>query len=284
MAVAEAWVSAERRSRYASPEGLGQAFNFDLLTVPWHPDKFRTIISKNVALATVSGSTPTWVLSNHDVVRHATRYGIQSPPGNEPESTDFSLGRGLSKPVDQERGDRRARAATMLLLALPGSTYLYQGEELGLFEVIDIPNELRQDPAASRTNGEGLGRDGCRVPIPWSTDEPSFGFSTAVAYLPQPAWFADHAVSKQLQDLHSVLQLYRTAIELRRVLQGPERMRWENSEPHVLHFTRPGGWQSLTNFGPEQIRVPPGEMLLSSQPMVGDMVPVDTTVWVLEAQ
>lgn len=277
MAVAEAWVPADRRVRYASPEGLGQAFNFDLLTAAWHPDPFRSIISENLALSARSGSSATWVLSNHDVVRHTTRYAIQPGPGEAVEPMDFTLGANLDRAADEPRGRARARAATMLLLALPGSTYLYQGEELGLFEVIDIPPEHRQDPAAGRTGGRG--RDGCRVPLPWSAEGPSFGFSAVASHLPQPAWFADLAVERQEQDPASSLHLYRAAIRLRRELQGPEVLAWVPSAPEVLHFARPGGWHSMTNFGPDPVARPEGEVLLRSDPGDDGVVPADTTIW-----
>jgi alpha-glucosidase len=286
MAVAEAWVPAERRIRYASPDGLGQAFNFDLLSAPWHPQSFRTIIAENLALAEQSASTPTWVLSNHDVVRHATRYGSQAPSENELEqhsaSLDFTLDRGTEDAIDFQRGRQRARAATLLLLALPGSTYLYQGEELGLFEVTEIPVELRLDPVAIRSDGQVMGRDGCRVPLPWSVDQPAFGFSTGVPYLPQPAWFADFAASAELTQSSSTLNLYRAAIALRRSLRGPDGLTWKDTESSVLHFVRGNGWESITNFGHEPISVDRRTVLLSSQALVGDLLPVDTTAWIAD--
>jgi alpha-glucosidase len=281
MAVAEAWVPPHRRARYASPQGLGQAFNFDLLSAPWRPAQFREIISENLALALESGSSSTWVLSNHDVVRHATRYGLQSQAGhpNPPEELDFALGRGVQGPYDRQRGSSRARAASMLLLALPGSTYLYQGEELGLFEVSEIPDDRRQDPTFFRTNGTVMGRDGCRVPLPWSVDPPSFGFSTGPAHLPQPDWFGDHTVSSELNDPSSSLALYGRALNLRRMLLGEEALTWEESKPQVLHFTRPGGWHNFTNFGPTAVLRPDVEVLLSSQSLMDDTVPADTSIW-----
>jgi alpha-glucosidase len=277
MAVAEAWVPAHRRPRYASAEGLGQAFNFDLLTAPWEAESFTRIITDNLALAAQSGSSSTWVLSNHDVIRHATRYGIRAPEGEEPQEITF--GSWIRQPVDRRVGGNRARAATQLLLALPGSTYIYQGEELGLFEVSDIPDDLRQDPLFFRSNGERAGRDGCRVPLPWTTSPPSYGFSTAPAHLPQPDWFAGFAVSRQEHDPASTLTFYRRAILIRRELQGQETLDWIERSPGVVHFTRPGGWHSFTNFGPGEVELPDGEILLASQPLRGRAVPADTTVW-----
>ncbi len=166
-AVAEAWVDTPRRPRYASREGLGQAFNFDLLEASFDAATFRRIVDANLALAAESGSSTTWVLSNHDVVRHATRYGLPEPvdPG-EKHGAAWLLSGGLHPVLDAERGLRRARAATLFMLGLPGSAYLYQGEELGLHEVADIPPSERQDPAYFRNPGVDIGRDGCRVPHP----------------------------------------------------------------------------------------------------------------------
>ncbi|CAL9669510.1 Alpha-1,4-glucan:maltose-1-phosphate maltosyltransferase [Streptomyces sp. enrichment culture] len=117
-AVAEAWVPAHRRSRYASPEGLGQAFNFDLLQADWDAAAFRKIIEQNLELAHASGASSTWVFSNHDVVRHATRYAL--PAGTD--LTAWLLGGGTDPRPDLAQGLRRARAATLLALALPGAT------------------------------------------------------------------------------------------------------------------------------------------------------------------
>jgi alpha-glucosidase len=190
MAVAEAWVPAERRRRYASPEGLGQAFNFDLLQASWLAEEFRAVITGNLREARVTASAQTWVFSNHDVVRHAMRYGL-------PNGTDLAawlMTDGTQPPEDIPIGLSRARAATLLALALPGSTYLYQGEELGLREMATIPHDRLQDPMWERTGRRVKGRDGCRVPLPWTTDGPSFGFGNHDAHLPQPDWFKDYAV------------------------------------------------------------------------------------------
>jgi len=281
MAVAEAWVPAHRRPRYASPAGLGQAFNFDLLTAPWRPEQFRSIIAANLDLAAQSGSSTTWVLSNHDVVRHASRYGSQLDAAVDGRTNDLetALGGPARTNVDPDLGLRRARAATLLLLALPGSTYLYQGEELGLLEVAEIAPEHRQDPTFFRTGGAVVGRDGCRVPLPWSNEGPSYGFSSARAHLPQPAWLAEHSVAAEAADPGSTLNLYRSALRLRRSLQTTEVLTWQESGPAVLHLSRPGGWHSITNFGSQPVPLPFGEVLLASQPLVDDAVPTDTTVW-----
>jgi len=284
MAVAEACVHPTRRHRYAHPDGLGQAFNFDLLEAAWDADQFRSCIDRHLCEVGSPATTATWVLSNHDVVRHATRYGL---PGAEKQPRDLAnawlLSNGDQPPLDRALGLRRAGAATLLTLALPGSVYLYQGEELGLHEVGDLPAEVLQDPEFRRSHGARKGRDGCRVPIPWTAEEPSFGFSdgTGTPHLPQPGWFANHSVSAQEVDPDSTLELYRRAIALRAKLQSPGFGWHHESNPRVLHFTRPGGWQCVTNFSPDPVALPPGTVVLSSAPVVYRQLPPDATAWIL---
>ncbi|NQX27149.1 alpha-amylase [Microbacteriaceae bacterium VKM Ac-2854] len=280
-AVAEAWVDASRRARYASPEGLGQAFNFDLLESDFDAAQFRDVIAFNLELAQESGSSTTWVFSNHDVVRHATRYGL--PPKGEQEiapAKQWLLSGGKSPAYDPALGLRRARAASLLMFALPGSAYLYQGEELGLQEVIEIARAQRQDPSYFRNPGVEIGRDGCRVPIPWTSEGESFGFGAGGAHLPQPWWFG--ALSAEAQDggPTSTLTLYREALALRHELQTDESLEWLPSASDVLHFARPNGWQSITNFGAEPVPLPAGGVLLSSCRLEGgNLLPPNTTAW-----
>lgn len=279
-AVAEAWVESSRRHRYASPEGLGQAFNFDLLEAKFDAVTFRRIVTENLALAAMSGSSTTWVLSNHDVVRHATRYGLPEPADpDEKHGSAWLLSGGTFPVLDAERGLRRARAATLFELALPGSAYLYQGEELGLHEVADIPPDRRQDPAFFRNPGVDIGRDGCRVPIPWTSGGPSFGFGPGTAHLPQPASWGGVSVEVQERDPDSTLRLYRDALALRRVLQTGEQLEWIPSEPDVVHFRRPNGWEVVMNFGPVSVALPEGEVLLFSSPLEAGRLGGESTVW-----
>ena len=293
MAVAEAWVDTpERRAKYATPEGLGQAFNFDLLEADFKATDFREVIDYGLEQVEKTGSTTTWVLSNHDQIRHATRYGL--PPRNgspDKHGADWVMAGGPEDWIDRELGIRRARAATMLELALPGSAYLYQGEELGLHEVAEIPDEQRQDPAFWRTTPEsrsfdGLGRDGTRVPIPWTREGSSFGFGSGGAHLPQPDWFGDFAVQTQDGVDGSTLELYREALRLRRELQGAEELTWDEgiSGGDVLAFERPGDWLTVTNFGADPVSLPAGDVLLSSAPLGEGELPGATTVWLRRAQ
>ncbi|MGP9033701.1 glycoside hydrolase family 13 protein [Glutamicibacter mysorens] len=287
IAVAEAWVEPHRRARYASSEGLGQSFNFDLLQADFRAADFRKIIGDNLAFAADSGASTTWVFSNHDVVRHATRYGLQRT-GAQDEAQIMNVGGkqwlldgGRQDEVDTELGLRRAKAATQLMLALPGSAYLYQGEELGLQEVgEEIADEHRQDPAFFRNKGVEIGRDGCRVPLPWESQGSSYGFGAGGSHLPQPQWFSRYAVDAQEQDPASTLSFYRRAMALRHELQSAEELAWEASpNEHVLHFSRPGGWHSITNFGTTPVALPEGELLLASAPLEDGLLPANATAW-----
>ena len=286
-AVAEAWVAGHRRGRYAAPTGLGQAFNFDLLRADFDAPQFRKIISYNLEDAAATGASSTWVFSNHDVIRHPTRYGLPDLDGPRPAQVDdnqdekgrqWLLAGGDPAAVDTVAGLRRARAATLLMLALPGSAYLYQGEELGLIEVGQIPDAARQDPTFYRNPGFDLGRDGCRVPLPWTRGGSSFGFGGGGSHLPQPAWFADYSVEAEQDDAASTLSLYRQALALRHELQTGESLEWIPAAPEVLHFSRPNGWEVVTNFGTQPVPLPAGEIILASGP-VGDVLPGETTVW-----
>ncbi|RUQ98179.1 glycoside hydrolase family 13 protein [Labedella endophytica] len=286
-AVAEAWVSSpERRARYASAEGLGQAFNFDLLVADFDATQFRSIITENLEQSASSGSSTTWVLSNHDVTRHATRYGLPALEGSpEKQGVAWVKAGGPADWVDRERGLRRARAATLLLLGLPGSTYLYQGEELGLHEVAQIPADQRQDPSFFRgADFDGLGRDGCRVPIPWTASGPSFGFGTGDAHLPQPAWFAEYAADVEAADPDSTLSLYREALRLRRLLQAGEQLEWtETGRDDVLSFARPNGWRVVTNFGTAPFDLGADADHVALGPVSDGALPGESTVWIAPA-
>ncbi|MHC6628576.1 glycoside hydrolase family 13 protein [Streptomyces globosus] len=263
--VAEAWApTSERLALYVRPDELHQAFNFRFLNCPWDPALMRTVIDESLAATAAVGATTTWVLSNHDVVRHVTRYGGGA------------------------QGLARARAAALLMLALPGSAYLYQGEELGLPEVADLPDEVRRDPAFLRTAGQDGLRDGCRIPLPWSGQEPPYGFGPAGSWLPQPRDWAGLTVAAQTGDPHSTLELYRAALELRRALPGlgsPDAgpLEWQPSPEGVLLFTRPGFACTLNGRGTVVELPSPGRPVLSSAPVETDgrsvRLPQDSCTW-----
>ncbi|WP_353356752.1 glycoside hydrolase family 13 protein [Intrasporangium sp. DVR] len=281
---AEAWVEPQERSvRYIRPDEMHQAFNFDFLGTPWVAEDLVAVIDRSLDAADSVGAPSTWVLSNHDVVRHATRLGYA--PG-----TKRPNGIGAEDPQpDRELGLRRARAATALMLALPGSAYLYQGEELGLPDSTEVPDELREDPTFRRSGGTEKGRDGCRVPIPWSSAAPSLGFGpTHRTWLPQPAVYASYAVDRQAGVEGSTLELYRALLRLRReVSVGTGSLAFvEGYGPDVVAFVNEGVSRSrllvVANLGPEPVALPEGaDLLVSSGPLTDGRVPMDTTVWAL---
>jgi alpha-glucosidase len=218
-----------------------------------------------------------------------------------PKKTNFIewlLSDGKSAKLDRALGLARANAATMMLLALPGCTYIYQGEELGLFEVEDIAQKDLQDPmwfrnvvpqmVKGKVSGLALihtekGRDGCRVPLPWNSTKPSFGFGHEKSHLPQPQWFANHAVDKQDGIKSSTLSLYRDALALRKKLQTSEELEWiPTTNPEVIHFVRPNGWQCIMNFNAKSYKLPAGKVVLFSAPIVGGKIGANTTVWLID--
>ena len=225
------------------------------------------------------GETPTWLLGCHDTPRVASRYGLPRHVERNAQQVarDWLLTDGTTPALDRTLGERRARAAALVLLALPGSTYIYQGEELGLHEVADLPAAVLQDPMAFRSTEKG--RDGCRVPLPWNGDGPSYGFGPGPATLPQPAWFASYAVDVQEGRPDSTLALYRSALTLRRGLQAGPGFTWLRSPDAVLVFERTGGWVCAANFDVEPVELPPGEALLASGPLDDGRLPPGTTAW-----
>ena len=232
---AEAWVwPTDALAQYVRPDELHQSFNFGFLMSPWIASALRTEITASLEAVEPIGAPQTWVLSNHDVVRHASRLGF------DPVAGRLQMGGiGVDDPQpDREAGLRRARAATTLMLALPGSAYLYQGEELGLPEATELPDEVRQDPTWEKSGGADRGRDGCRVPIPWVADAPSYGFGpTEKSWLPQPASYGELAVDRQTGVPGSTLELYRELLRLRREHRvGRGRLTWVDLGESVLAF------------------------------------------------
>lgn len=283
--IAEAWVpSNERLARYLRPDELHTAFQFDFLRAPWRASSLRTVIDDAMAAASSVGAPPTWVLSNHDVSRTVTRYA-RSQPTHLVES-QWDRSRWADEFADYDLGRRRARAAALLQLALPGTAYVYQGEELGLEEVEDLPNDLRQDPMWVQSGFTDVGRDGCRVPLPWSNTEVPYGFSpagTAVpTWLPQPANWGEHSVEAQLADPDSYLHLYRSALTQRRSLwEGAPDVAWLDLPPDVLGFAR-GDAQCWVNTGCADIELPADmTVVLASVSGVDRYLPSDAAVWLV---
>lgn len=273
--IAEAWVASwDRLVRYIRPGEYHQAFNFHFLQSPWDASELRHTIDEAVRVTATVGSLPTWVLSNHDVVRHPTRYGLPQ----DVEARTWLLG-GDRSILDAETGLRRARAAALLMFALPGSVYIYQGEELGLPEVYDLPFDMLQDPVWERSEHTHKGRDGCRVPIPWSVAGSSFGFGSGTSWLPQPDGWGELSVEAQDGVAGSTLELYREAIRLRdKLIRGDETFDWVESAPDVIAFDR-REVRCVVNLGDTPVAVPEGGLLAASEP-VEDIVPRDVAVWV----
>jgi alpha-glucosidase len=264
--VAEAWTPSEDRTAlYLRPDELHQAFNFHYLNTGWDAAELRRVIDSSLDAMRPVGAPTTWVLSNHDVVRHRTRLG---------------------------GGPGRARAASLLMLALPGSAYIYQGEELGLPEVTELPDEVRQDPSFFKDNGQDGLRDGCRVPIPWTREGTSFGFGPGGSWLPQPASWGELSVEAQTGDRDSCLELYRSALAVRRehpALGAGTGVEWLPAPEGVLAFRRTAAdgtaFRCVVNTTDRPVRLTgpqaaPGTLLLSSGGYDGgELLPPDTTAW-----
>jgi alpha-glucosidase len=261
--VGEVWIGdSEVVADYVRADELQLAFNFRVLFAPWDPQRLREAIERSIGSLAAVGAPPTWVLGNHDVERQVTRYG------------------------GGERGLRRARAAILLLLALPGPVFLYAGEELGLPEV-NLPDEVLQDPIWERFGHTLRGRDGCRVPLPWNGDEAPYGFAPAgtATWLPMPDDWADRTVAAQWEDPASTLQLYADALRQRRSepALGDGALEWNDSRPDVLDFVRPHPERPLrivVNLSEKAIDLPAGAVLASSDELTNDRLPPDTAVWV----
>jgi alpha-glucosidase len=281
----EAWVQpVERLMRYVRPTEMHQSFNFDFLMCPWDASELVATITESLAAAASVGAPTTWVLSNHDVVRHASRLGLPEIHGR------INGIRAEDPQPDAELGLRRARAATTMMLGLPGAAYLYQGEELGLPDATKLPAEVRQDPAFLRTNGAETGRDGCRIPFPWSGSGPSLGFGpTEATWLPQPAVYRDLAVDRQEGVPGSTLELYRRLLELRRgYALGSGALQWLEAfadAPHVVAYRSKGSDREdvsvLVNLGAAPVALPAGaRVLVASGELAADgSVPTETAVW-----
>ncbi|WIX33602.1 glycoside hydrolase family 13 protein [Salinicola sp. JS01] len=262
MMVAEAWLKPERVARYIRPDEMQQAFNFDYLTAHWDAAELRTIIDRSLTITGEVGATTTWVMSNHDGVRHASRLGL-SNPGARPQK----IGIGDEQP-DEALGLRRARAIIMLTLALPGSAYLYQGEELGLPDHTRMPDRYRQDPGFHRTGGEDGGRDGCRVPLPWRAEAPAFGFNdSGERWLPQPDNYADYAVDRQRDQPDSTLSLYQRLLKLRRDHNlGQGELTWAPSPREDVLVLTNGDVHVVLNLGDAPVALPAAPLLAQSRP------------------
>jgi alpha-glucosidase len=276
--IGEIYPGDARPLDYLVPDELHQVFSFDFMRSSWDAGELRSVIDDTLRTRSRAGAPATWVLSNHDATRHVTRYGRAYSglaiwePWVERQTTNLDLGR------------RRARAAALLMLALPGGAYLYQGEELGLPEVEDLPEELLEDPTWERSGHAFRGRDGCRVPVPWSGTAPPFGFGPhgSTPWLPQPAAWAGLSVAAQTGDSSSMLELYRAALRLRRehpVFAG-DAFRWLESPDGVIHFERGGGLGCAVNLAADTFALPDGSVtLLRSDVGATAALETDVAAW-----
>jgi len=258
--VGEVWVTDNVRwAEYLRADELHLGFNFRLAQIDFDATEIHDAVQNSLAATAIENATPTWTLSNHDVGREVTRYG------------------------GGEVGLRRARAMAMLMLALPGAVFIYNGEELGLPDVLDLPEDVLQDPTWERSGHTERGRDKCRVPIPWSGDTPPFGFSTSAhTWLPMPEDWAELTVEKQRADAGSTLSFFRQAFELRRERsEFDDDLEWLRAPRNGLIFRRGGGLVCALNAGTRPIKLPPGKLLLASAPIAGDRLPPDSTAWLI---
>jgi alpha-glucosidase len=285
MAVAEAWVSpASRIARYLRPDELANSFNFDFLTSLWEPAYLTGMSNRAVDAMAEVGAPPSWVFNNHDVTRSVDRFdlGLQNRQENTFER------QGDPAQFDIARGTQRARAGALLMLALPGGAYIFQGEEVALPEARDIPEDRLTDPRWAMSGFTDRGRDGCRVPLPWKTNSAgAFGFSENSklnpidAWLPQSNNWGDFSVQSQEDDDQSPLNLYRKALKIRKTHPGlgDGTINWLEVNQNVVSFSRPGGFVCYLNLG-EAIELPKSaKVLVSSEPITNGLIPTDTAVW-----
>jgi alpha-glucosidase len=287
--IGEVWLpDVERTTRYLRPGELQTVFNFDFLRCPWDGSVLRSVIDATLASHERVGAPATWVLSNHDVIRNVTRYGRADTSFDRP-------GHRIGEATDLVLGTRRARAAALLSLSLPGTAYVYQGEELGLWEVEDLPGEARQDPMWQRSGHENLGRDGCRVPLPWSGDRPPFGFMTSPdgssgdagvrTWLPQPPGWAGLTVEAEAADPDSMLSLYRHVLRVRHREPAfvTDAFAWLPAPDDVLCYRRGADVTVMINVSGRPVELPPHEEILAaSHRLAGGpegLLPPDTGVW-----
>ncbi|GAB3701488.1 glycoside hydrolase family 13 protein [Mariniluteicoccus flavus] len=290
--VSEAYLDPiERLVRYVEPGRLHSTFNFDHLLCEWTAESQRHVIDNSRRAHKLVGAPTTWVLSNHDTPRVATRYGKPETgvrflaDGMDPAHEGREWHHYAGMDVDHDLGRRRARAAALLELALPGGCYVYQGDELGLDEVEDLPVEVLQDPTWERSNHTVKGRDGCRVPMPWQGSRAPFGFGGDAGdpWLPQPERWAGQTVADQEDDPRSHLNLYRAALAERRrnPALGDGDLVWDDDVPAgVLSFTREPGFRAVVNFADTPWPIPTGaRVLVHSGDETSGEVATDEAVW-----
>jgi alpha-glucosidase len=266
-------------AQWVRPGEYHQTFNFGYLGCPWDKDELRDVVDDSLAAFGGVGAPSTWVLSNHDTIRHVTRMAYDKVP-----KQGDGIGPDYPQP-DEARGQRVARAASAFMLGLPGGAYIYQGEELGLPEHTTLEGKYRQDPTYFRTKGERVGRDGCRVPIPWEADAPALGFnSTGEAWLPQPSNYKIYARASQRGVAGSTLELYKRLIKVRKDHKlGHGSLKWadEHAGKNSLAYIN-NGVLVLANFTGSAISLPKGELLATTQHdlTIEEVLEHDQVAWI----
>ncbi len=258
-AVGELWLRSDYDiADYAAR--LHQVFNVKLMRAGWSAHHVRQVVVETVTTMRAAGVPPTWVIGNHDVERISARYG------------GGSVGR------------RRALAATLLQLALPGSTYRYAGDELAL-PAAPVPPDRRRDPVWQRSGHRQTGRDAWRVPLPWRGDAAPYGFTTgdARSWLPQPPGWGSLTVDAQSRDAGSPLSVVRRALRLRRRYAAlSPHITWEDAAPGCLAPRRDGVGVAMTclvNFTDAPVELPDGDVLLASTPLHDGRLPGESAAW-----
>lgn len=278
--IAEAWgvPTMERLTHYVRADEMQQCFNFDYMLTEWDALAYKKTIQTTLQGMQSVGAPSTWVTCNHDQLRIASRLGL-TQPGSLPLGIDK-----FHEQPNEALGLRRARALVMMTLILPGATYFFQGEELGLPDHTTIEDCYRQDPRFFATKGATIGRDGCRVPLPWKANAPAFGFSTSnKTWLPQPSKFKRYAVDAEQKDKHSMLALYRQLLSLRKAHKlGEGNLEWFTSPRSDVLLCRNGTIALVINFGYEPVELPSGQIIAQSQPELGKRgtLPGNAAVWI----
>ena len=279
----EAWIMPlTRMAKWVRSDEYHQAFNFDYMFAAWSKEGQKRSITDSLKAFGEVGAPSTWVLSNHDVIRHATRFAYNDgelPPQGDGISASFPQ-------PDEARGLRRARAATTFMLGLPGGAYLYQGEELGLPEHTTLDGKYRQDPTWFRTKGKRVGRDGCRVPLPWEAGVgEANGFNTTgKSWLPQPENYKHLSRDKQRGVPGSTLELYKRLLKVRKANGlGAGDFRWApefENEDSLAYVNK--GIAVVANFGTNPVVLPKGEILVTSQTDLSadGYLEQDQTAWI----
>lgn len=279
---AEAFVEPlTKMALWVRPDEMQQAFNFPFLVTRWNGEQMRQVIKDSISAFGEVGAPSTWVLSNHDQVRHATRLALD--PNTNTADRITGIGPLTEPKPDPSLGLARARAASVMMLALPGVAYMYQGEELGLPEAVDIPDDKRQDPTFFRTAGESYGRDGCRVPLPWEAEETNFGFGPAgEPWLPQPEVYRAYSRDLEEADPDSTLSLYKAALAGRKELRlGEGDLEWIEGTPENILGFRNSDVTVFINYSEDDFALPAGKIILDSADSSDGILKPDSAVWLV---